>query len=71
MADENVNQEFRLKNIHETRNYLIEDINRNELISKKHRKDCTTLDYIKHSLILISTITVFPLLPLLLWLVFQ
>ena len=29
MAEENINQEFRLKNIDETRNYLIEEINRN------------------------------------------
>ena len=29
MAEENVSQEFRLKNIDETRNYLIEEINRN------------------------------------------
>ena len=29
MAEENIVQEFRLKNIDETRNYLIEEINRN------------------------------------------
>ena len=29
MAEKNINQEFRLKNIDETRNYLIEEINRN------------------------------------------
>ena len=29
MAEENLSQEFRLKNIDETRNYLIEEINRN------------------------------------------
>ena len=29
MAEENIIQEFRLKNIDETRNYLIEEINRN------------------------------------------
>ena len=57
MAEENTSQEFRLKDIDETRNYLIEKLNRNELISKNHKKVCTTLNYIKHSLILISTIT--------------
>ena len=57
MAEENISQEFRLKNIGETRNCLIDEINRNELISKKHKKVCTTLNYIQHSLILISTIT--------------
>ena len=41
----------------ETRNYLIEEINRNELMSKKHKKVCTTLNYIEHFLILGSTIT--------------
>ena len=57
MAEENISQEFRLKNIDETRNYLIEEINRNELMSKKHKKVCTTLNYIEHFLILGSTIT--------------
>ena len=46
-----------MKNIDETRNYLIEEINRNELMSKKHKKVCTTLNYIEHFLILASTIT--------------
>ena len=57
MAEENLSQEFRLKNTDETRNYLIEEINRNELISKKHSKICTTLNYINHFLILACTIT--------------
>ena len=42
MVQENISQEFRLKNINGTRNYLIEEINRNELMSKKHKKVCTT-----------------------------
>ena len=37
MAEENISQEFRLKNIDETRNYLIEETNRNEFMSKKHK----------------------------------
>ena len=41
MTEEDISQEFRLKNIDETRHYLIEEINGNELISKKHKKDCT------------------------------
>ena len=45
-----------LKNVDETRNYLIEEINRNELMSKKHKKVCTTLYYIEH-FILASTNT--------------
>ena len=57
MAEENISQKFSLKNIDETRNYLIEGINRNELMSKKHRKVFITLNYIEHFLILGSTIT--------------
>ena len=57
MAEENISQEFRLKNIDETRNYLIDEINRNKLISKKLTKFCTTLNYIEHFLIIGSTIT--------------
>ena len=56
MAEENISQEFRLKNIYETRNYLIEEIKRNELMSKKHKKICTTVNYIEH-FILASAIT--------------
>ena len=57
MSEENISQEFRLKNINETRNYLIEEINRNKLTSKKHKKVCTALNYIEHFLILSSAIT--------------
>ena len=38
MSEENTSQEFRLKNTDETRNYLVEEINQNELMSKKHKK---------------------------------
>ena len=57
MSEENISQKFRLKNIDETRNYLIVEINRNELMSKKHRKVCKTPNYIEHFLTLASTIT--------------
>ena len=57
MAEENISQEFRLKNIDETKKYLIEEINRNELMSKKHKKVYTALNYIEHFIILASTIT--------------
>ena len=33
MSEENISQEFRLKNIDETRNYFIGKINQNELMS--------------------------------------
>ena len=52
MAEESISQEFRLKNMDETRNNLIEKIKQNELISKKHKKVCTSLNYIEHFLIL-------------------
>ena len=57
MAEENISQEFRLKNIDETRNYFIEERNRDELMSKKHKKICKTPNYIEHFHILASTIT--------------
>ena len=37
MTEENVNQKLRLKKIDKIRNYLIEEINRNELMSEKHK----------------------------------
>ena len=42
MFEENISHELRLKNIDETRNYLIEEINRNELMNKKHKNICMT-----------------------------
>ena len=47
MPEENISQEVRLKNIDETRNYLIEEINRNELMTA----------HFEHFLVLGSTIT--------------
>ena len=58
MVEENISHEFRLKSIDESRNYFLEEIEQNELMSRKHKKVCTTLNYIKHFLILTSTITV-------------
>ena len=57
MHEGNMNQEFRLKKINEIRNYLIEEINQNELMIKKNKKVCRVLNYIDHSLIAISAIT--------------
>ena len=57
MAEENISQEFRLKNTDKTKNYFLEEIKQNKLISRKHKKVCTTLNYIRHFLILASTIT--------------
>ena len=52
-----MNQKFRLKKIDEIRNYLIEEVNWNELMSKKHKKVCKVLKYNDNSLIVISKIT--------------
>ena len=51
MVEENISQEFRLKNIDETRNYFLEEIKQNELMSRKHKKVRTTLNYIEDFLI--------------------
>ena len=48
MSEENVSQEFRLKNMDKTGNYLIEIINESEIIGKKHKKLCRVLNYIEH-----------------------
>ena len=55
-------QKFRLKKIDETRNYFLEEIKQNKLMSKKQKTVCTTLNYIEHFLILISTIAALILL---------
>ena len=52
-----MSQEFRFKNIDETRNYFLEEIKQNELMSRKHKRVCTTLNYIEHFLILASIIS--------------
>ena len=52
----NTSQEFRLKNIDETRNYFLGEIKQNELMSKKHKKVCTTLNNIEQFLLLTSRI---------------
>ena len=57
VPEENMNQEFRLKEIGEIRNILIEEINQKELMSKKHKNIWRVLNYIGHLLIVISTIT--------------
>ena len=38
MKEENISQEFRLKNIEETRNYFIKETNSNEFMTKKQKK---------------------------------
>ena len=56
MVKDYLSREYRLKNIDERRNYFLEEIKQNELMSKKHKKVCETLNYFDHSLISASTI---------------
>ena len=44
MTEENISQEFRWKNIDETKNYSIEKINQNEFMSRKHKNVCGILN---------------------------
>ena len=59
MAKENISQEFKLHDIDETWNYFLKEIKQNKLMSKKHKKIATTLNYIEHFLNLVSAITRF------------
>ena len=54
--------EFRLKNIEETRNYFVEVIEQNELMSRTHKNLCTTLNYIENFLVIVSAIAGFVLI---------
>ena len=57
MTKENMRQTFRMKNIDERRNYLSEEINQNDSMSKKHKKAQTDLNYTEHLLILIFRVS--------------
>ena len=59
MVAENIIHEFRSKNINETRNYFLEEIEQNELMSREQKNVCTTLYYIEHFFILASAVTGF------------
>ena len=50
--EKNMSQEFRLEKVDEASNYFVEEIDQIEFVSKKHKKVCTTLNYIKYFLIL-------------------
>ena len=61
------------ESIDETKNYFIEEIKQNKLMSKKHKNVCNILNYIEHLLILDFTVRLqdlFPFLLLLFWFVF-
>ena len=53
---EEASLEFGLRKIDETRNYLLEEIKQNDLMSEKYKKTCKSLNYVEYSLILVSTV---------------
>ena len=58
MNKQNISQRFRLKNIDGERDCFTEEIKQNEPTGKKKKKKvCTNLNYMKHLLILASTVT--------------
>ena len=50
MSEKNISQEFILKKIDETKNYFINEIIQNELMSKKYKKVYRDLNYIENLL---------------------
>ena len=54
---EEASLEIRLRKIDKTRNYLLDDIKHNDLMSEKYKKTCKYLHYVEHLLILASTVT--------------
>ena len=49
--------EFRLYEIDETRNYILEKIKHIDLMSQKYKKMCRSLKYCEHFLVLISLVS--------------
>ena len=71
MSEENISQEFRLNKTDEIKNYLIEETNQNELMSKKHKNVYSVLNYIDHLLMVtFKLLDAFLFLLLLLYMVF-
>ena len=65
MAEE-ASLEFRVRKVDETRNYLLDEIKHNDLMSDKYKETCKYLNYVEHLLILVSIATgVFQFLHLL------
>ena len=48
--------EFKLRKIDETRNYVLDGIKNNGLISEKYKKTCKYLNYVENLLVLSSTV---------------
>ena len=49
--------EFRLKKNDETRNYLLDELKHNNLMSEQYKKTSYYLNYVENLLILASTVT--------------
>ena len=52
MAEE-ASLKLRLRKIDEARNYILEEIKHNDLMSEKYKKKCKYLNYVEHLLILV------------------
>ena len=60
IVEKNINHEFKLENIDETKNYFLQEIKQNDMMSRKHNMVCTkynSLNYIEHFLVLASAAT--------------
>ena len=57
LKKENISQDINSKNVNKARNYFVEEIDWNELMSNKHKKVYTTPNYIACLLILASAVT--------------
>ena len=49
--------ELRLKKIHKTRNYILEEIKDNDAINENYKKTCKYVSYVEHLLMLTSAVT--------------
>ena len=55
--EEEASTEFRLRKIDKTRDYVLDEIKHNDLMSEKYKKTCKYLNYVENLLIISSTIT--------------
>ena len=54
---EEASLEFRLRKVDETRNYRLDEIKHNDLMSGKYKNTCKCLNYVEHLLILATAVT--------------
>ena len=57
MTDENISQKFRLKDIHESKHYFVEEMEKNKLMIKMQKKIFTILNCTGQFLILVYAVT--------------